>query len=69
MANPFEDEYGEFFVLVNAEGQYSLWPVHIPVPAGWDVAAGPSDRAACLEHVAENWTDMRPQSLVRTMEA
>jgi len=26
MANPFEAETGQFLVLVNTEGQYSLWP-------------------------------------------
>jgi MbtH protein len=29
MTNPFEDEDGEFRVLVNDEGEYSLWPTFI----------------------------------------
>lgn len=68
MENPFEDQGGEFFVLVNAEGQHSLWPAHIAVPEGWEAAFGRADRAACLEYVRLEWTDMRPESLVRAME-
>ena len=35
MTNPFENENGEFIVLVNHEGQYSLWPTFKEIPAGW----------------------------------
>src|SRR4051812_26948211 len=38
--NPFEDENGTYVVLVNDEGQHSLWPAYIDVPAGWFVAFG-----------------------------
>jgi MbtH protein len=62
--NPFDDESGTFYALVNAEGQYSLWPTFVDVPAGWTVAHGPADRAACLEFVETTWTDLRPRSLV-----
>ncbi|MEU9822366.1 MbtH family protein [Pseudonocardia alni] len=62
--NPFDDETGTFYALVNDEGQYSLWPAFAAVPAGWQVAHGPADRAACLAHVEQHWTDLRPRSLV-----
>lgn len=39
------------------------------VPAGWRKVHGEDTRAACLAYVEENWTDMRPLSLVRAMEA
>lgn len=67
MANPF-DEDGPFLVLVNAEGQYSLWPEFAEVPAGWTTAYGPGDREESLRYVEENWTDMRPKSLVEFMD-
>jgi MbtH protein len=66
--NPFDDPDGEFFVLVNEEDQYSLWPSFADVPAGWHVAHGPAERDACLAFVEENWTDMRPRSLVEAMD-
>ncbi|WP_019814866.1 MbtH family protein [Saccharomonospora saliphila] len=66
MANPFEDDEGQYYVLVNDEGQHSLWPSFIDVPAGWTVTFGAESRQACLDHVAEHWTDMRPRSLVES---
>nr|AGS49870.1 MbtH protein [uncultured bacterium esnapd18] len=66
MPNPFEDEDAEYLVLINDEGQYSLWPVFADVPAGWrQVHQG--GRQECLNHIEENWVDMRPLSLVRAM--
>lgn len=68
MTNPFDDPDGTFFVLVNDEGQHSLWPTFAEVPAGWTVVHGADNRQACLDYVTENWTDMRPKSLIRAME-
>jgi MbtH protein len=67
--NPFEDEDGRYFVLVNDEGQHSLWPAFAEVPAGWHVVLGDDTRSACLEYVEKNWTDMRPKSLIAQMES
>jgi MbtH protein len=67
MTNPFEDETGVFHVLVNDEEQYSLWPAFVPVPEGWTVRLGSASRAACLDYIGQNWTDMRPKSLVEAM--
>ncbi|WP_028936985.1 MbtH family protein [Pseudonocardia spinosispora] len=61
--NPFDDVDGTFRVLVNGEEQYSLWPDFAEVPGGWDTVFGPGDRAACLEYVERNWTDLRPRGL------
>jgi MbtH protein len=69
MTNPFDDEDGSFLVLSNDEAQYSLWPSFLEVPAGW-AAVGPSGaRSECLTWIDQNWTDMRPASLRRAMEA
>ncbi|MET8042600.1 MbtH family protein [Micromonospora sp. NPDC005215] len=68
MTNPFEDPEGTYHVLINDEGQYSLWPSFVEVPAGWSVALRETDRQSCLDHIDENWTDMRPKSLIRAME-
>ena len=65
--NPFEDEDGRYLVLVNDEGQHSLWPTFADVPAGCTVAFGEDSRAACLEYVEKNWTDLRPKSLIASM--
>jgi MbtH protein len=63
MSNPFDNPEGTFSVLVNDEGQHSLWPAFVDVPAGWTVVHGPDTRQSCLDYVETNWTDMRPNSL------
>jgi MbtH protein len=67
VTNPFEDENGVYHVLVNDEGQHSLWPSFIAVPAGWTIVHDSDSRAACLEYINTHWTDMRPNSLIRAM--
>jgi MbtH protein len=69
MTNPFEDSDASYLVLVNDEGQHSLWPVFADVPEGWTVVFGEADRASCLEFVENSWTDMRPKSLIAQMES
>ncbi|CAO5236483.1 MbtH family protein [Frankia sp. AgKG'84/4] len=61
--NPFEDENGTFHVLVNDEGQRSLWPTFAPLPAGWRTVLADADRSSCLEHVLAHWCDLRPARL------
>jgi MbtH protein len=63
MTNPFEDETGEFVVLVNEEQQYSLWPTFREVPPGWTPVGPRGSRKECLDYVEEHWVDMRPKSL------
>ncbi len=67
MTNPFEDADGTYLVLINDEGQHSLWPAFIEVPAGWAVTHPQDTRQACLDYINQNWTDMRPQSLIDAM--
>ena len=67
--NPFDDEDGRFFVVVNDEDQYSLWPAFAEVPAGWRTVFGADAKASCLEYVEQNWTDLRPLSLREAMAA
>ena len=69
MANPFEDEDSEYVVLVNQEGQYSLWPGFREAPRGWELVGPRGKRKECLSWIGENWTDMRPRSLQREMES
>lgn len=69
MTNPFDAQDGTFSVLVNEEGQHSLWPDFAEVPAGWTVAHGPTDRAACIAYVNEHWTDLRPRGVAARLDA
>ncbi|MGJ3561984.1 MbtH family protein [Streptomyces sp. INA 01156] len=55
-------------VLRNDEEQYSLWPVDVEVPAGWQPVGKEGTEAECSAYVDEVWTDMRPRSLRERME-
>jgi MbtH protein len=67
MQNPFDDKEGRFLVLVNDEGQHSLWPSFADIPEGWRAVHGPDEREACLNYVEQHWTDLRPNSLAVAM--
>ena len=66
---PFDDDNGRFFVLVNDDGQHSLWPTSAGVTAGWRVVFGKAGRAACLGYIEHNWPDMRPKGLRERLAA
>lgn len=36
-SNPFDNPQGQFYILHNDQQQYSLWPAHCDLPAGWTV--------------------------------
>jgi MbtH protein len=58
-----EQDKRTYRVIVNQEGQYSLWLASNPIPRGWSEAGRTGTKAECLEFVKEVWTDMRPLSL------
>ncbi len=65
----FDDENQVFNVVINHEEQYSIWPVDRDIPAGWKAVGKSGPKQDCLDYIEEVWTDMRPLSLRKTMEA
>ena len=65
----FVNDDVQYQVLVNDEGQYSLWPLTKELPAGWNQAGKEGTKQECMDHVDEVWTDMRPRSLRERMDA
>ncbi|MDI1443589.1 MbtH family NRPS accessory protein [Polyangium sp. 6x1] len=65
----FDDADATFEVVVNHEEQYSIWPAGREMPAGWRLAGKRGTRAECLQYIEEVWTDMRPLSLRKQMDA
>ncbi len=59
----------EFKVVVNDEEQYSIWPAYKEVPGGWRETGKRGLKEDCLAEINVLWTDMRPLSLRRAMEA
>ncbi|MGM1058476.1 MbtH family protein [Saccharothrix sp. Mg75] len=58
-----------YLVVVNDEEQYSVWLADRDLPAGWRAEGTRGDREECLAHIGEVWTDMRPLSLRRQLDA
>lgn len=56
-------ENGLYAVLINREGQHSLWPENVEVPKGWTLVKEPSPKAEATAFVETSWTDMAPASL------
>lgn len=57
------DAHLQFDVVINAQGQYSLWPAGKPMASGWNEAGMRGERQVCLDYINEHWIDMRPSSL------
>ena len=56
-----------YCVLVNDDGQHSLWPAFRAPPEGWTPVGPEGGREQCLEWIEAQWADMRPKSLRRTV--
>lgn len=54
-------------VVVNHEEQYSIWRADRDPPPGWRNVGKKGNKAECLAHINEVWTDMRPLSLRKQM--
>lgn len=63
----FDDETIDYFVVINDEEQYSIWPAHRDIPNGWQAVGAARTREACLAYIEETWTDMRPKSVREAM--
>lgn len=57
----------EFDVVVN-DGQYSIWPVPLPLPGGWKAIGVRGKKEECLSRIEDLWTDQRPRSLREAMD-
>lgn len=58
-----DEKEEEFNVVINPEGQYSIWFADREPPAGWSLEGKKGTKQACLEHISAVWTDMRPLSI------
>jgi MbtH protein len=64
-----EEDSRSYKVVVNHEEQYSIWFADRETPTGWSDVGKSGSKAECLAHIKEVWTDMRPLSLRKAMEA
>jgi len=59
-------EEQSYRVVRNAELQHGIWPLTRPLPHGWVATDTAGTRGACLERVAELWSDSCPLSVRQT---
>ena len=64
-----EEDNRVYIVVVNHEEQYSIWLADREIPLGWTKTGFKGTKAECLNNIKEVWTDMRPLSLRKRMEA
>jgi MbtH protein len=56
-------------VVINHEEQYSIWPADMQNALGWKDVGIRGLKNECLTYIQEAWTDMRPLSLRKKMQA
>ncbi len=54
-----------YAVVINAEEQFSVWPLLLDIPRGWRLHGTTGSRAECLTVIADSWTDLTPKSARR----
>ncbi|HVA89011.1 MAG TPA: MbtH family NRPS accessory protein [Chloroflexota bacterium] len=54
---------GHWLLLVNDEGQFSVWQAEHEAPAGWHQTGCTGTREACMAFADTMWLDMRPRRL------
>ena len=64
-----EDDKTIYNVVLNHEEQYSIWPADRENALGWRDEGKSGTKDECLAHIKEVWTDMRPLSLRKKMDA
>ena len=69
MAWDEEDDATTYKVVINHEEQYSIWPADRENALGWSDVGKKGPKKECLDYIEEVWTDMRPLSLRKEMEA
>lgn len=65
----FDDETADYFVVVNDEDQYSIWPAKRELPRGWRADGPARPREECLSYIERTWTDMTPRSVREAIAA
>jgi MbtH protein len=64
-----QEDNRQYKVVLNHEEQYSIWPAEKENALGWRDAGKSGTKQECLDYINEVWTDMRPLSLRKKMEA
>jgi MbtH protein len=69
MSEDVTEDKRVYTVVVNDEEQYSIWFSSRQLPNGWRSCGKTGTKQECLDYIETIWTDMRPLSVRRRMEA
>ena len=64
-----DDDTRLYEVVMNLEQQSSIWPTGKDIPSGWEKVGRSGLKTDCVQYIEKIWTDMRPLSLRRKMDA
>ncbi len=64
-----KEDITAYKVVMNHEEQYSIWPADRANALGWKDVGKTGTKSECLTYIKEVWTDMRPLSLRKAIEA
>lgn len=59
-SNPFDNPQGQFAILQNDQGQYSLCTAAVRTAGGWRVVCEAQSQEACQQWLAGNWRTLEP---------
>jgi len=65
MTESYQENQDLFSVVINHEGQYSIWPIGKEIPRGWQKEGMVGSKTQCRDYINSLWTDIRPQSIRR----
>lgn len=63
-----DHEDTQFEVVVNDQGQYSIWPTYHAIPKGWLSVGVKGNRQTCLHYISDTWKDLRPRRLREALD-
>jgi MbtH protein len=69
MTSDEQEDTRPYKVVINHEEQYSIWFADREAPLGWREVGKTGAKQECLDYIKEVWTDMRPLSLRKKMDA
>lgn len=65
MSEPLTTGPADRRIVLNSEGQYSIWWIDRELPAGWRAEGTSGSLERCLARIQELWRDLRPAGLRR----
>ena len=56
MNEQYDQDNAIYKVVVNGDGQYSIWPAERELPNGWNEVGVLGTKAECLAYIQKIWT-------------